>query len=461
MTDAGVSDSTVGALRRAVRGLVLVEGDDGYDQRCLGWNRLRAHRPAVVVVAADADDVIAAVRFATDHGMGLGVQATGHGMALPVDGLLLDTSAMTDVVIDLDRRTATLGAGCPWGPVLAEAQRHGLAPLLGSSPTVGAVGYTLGGGVGWLARKHGAACDRVRWFDVVTPDAALRRASPDEEPDLFRALRGGGGAFGVVTAMEVDLVPVSTVYAGNLYYPGELAADIAAGYGEWVAEVPDELTSSFALYRSAPPLPAVPESIHGRPVVVVRGCWCGDITEGRALLDRWRREFPPLVDRWDEMPFTECATISNDRTEPTAAVLAGEWLARCDGAVGAQLAEAILGELRDDLLRFIEVRHLGAAVARADRAPTSFGHRHHPFFLSMAGLATGADPTPIVDHQGKLLRALGDAATGDAYLNYLDQDARRHRTRDAFEPDDQHRLAALQRRLDPGVLLRYGPGYAH
>jgi hypothetical protein len=451
----------VRALRATVRGAVLVDGDDGYEQRCLGWNLLRAHRPVVVVVAAGADDVVAAVRFALDHGMGLGVQATGHGMAVPVDGVLLDTSSMTDLFVDASRRTASIGAGCTWAQVLAATQRHGLAPLLGSSPTVGAVGYTLGGGLGWLARKHGAACDSVRWFDVVTPDGEVRRTSLTDEPDLFRGLRGGGGAFGVVTAMEVDLVPVSTVYAGNLYYPPGLAADIADRYGEWAGEVPDELTSSLVCLN-APPAPAVPEPIRGRSFVVVRGCWCGDLVEGAALIDDWRSQLPPAIDQWGEMPFTECARISADRLDPTPAVVAGEWLARCDAAVGASLADATFPSggappaRSAPLLTFSELRHVGGAVARSDGATTSLGHRDHPFFLNAVGVAADGDPTPIVDHQRRLLRALGDAATGDAYLNYLDQDARRRRTADAFDAADRPRLAALQRRFDPGVLLRYG-----
>ena len=438
-----------------MRGTVLTDGDEGFEQRCSGWNLLRAHRPSVVVAATGAHDVSVAVRFATDQGIGLGVHATGHGMALPVDGVLIDTREMTGLMVDPDRRTATIGAGCTWGEVLAVTQREGLAPLLGSSPTVGAVGYTLGGGLGWLARKHGAACDTVRWFEVVTPDAAVRRVGPDEDPDLFRGLRGGGGAFGVVTAMEVDLVPVDTVYAGNLYYPPDRAADIAAAFGEWVSGVPDELTSSFVC-QNAPPAPVFPEQIRGRSLVVVRGCWSGDLEQGEALLDEWRSQTSPLFDHWGAMSFADCASISADRIDPAPAVVTGEWIYRCDAGVGRALAEATFPVDDAPLLVFSEVRHLGGAVVRGDRSATSFGHRDHPFFMNTVGVSIDRDPTPIADHQRQMLRSLGNAATGAAYLNYLDQDERRHRTGDAFEAGVRTRLAALQHRHDAGGLLRYG-----
>jgi hypothetical protein len=439
-----------------VSGAVITPGEPGYAERCGGWNRLRSHHPALIVAAADPADVVATVRFATSQGVGLGVQSTGHGMVVPVDGVLLDTRGLTELVVDPGNRTARIGAGCTWGTVLQATQRHGLAPLLGSSPTVGAVGYTLGGGLGWLTRQHGAACDAVRSFDVITPDGRPRRASAGEEPELFRALRGGGGgAFGVVTAMEVDLVPVSLVSAGNLYYEPDEAGDIAERYARWVSRVPDELTSSLVC-MNVPPAPDVPEPLRGRSFVIIRGCWSGDLDEGGIVLDEWRAQAPPLIDRWRTMPFTECATISDDRVDPTPAVTTGEWLSRLDRHVGEILAELTFPAEGPPILRFSEVRHLGGALARGDRSTSSFGHRDHPFFLNMVGVAVDHDVAEITEHQSHALRSLGEAATGSAYLNYLDQDERRTRTGDAFEPADRARLARVQQDLDPGGLFRYG-----
>jgi hypothetical protein len=452
------SQPTAAALRSLqarVAGTVLTDDDPDYATHCAGWNTLHTHRPALVVVAAGAADVAAAVGFAAEHNMGLGVQCTGHGPAVPVDGVLVDTSALTALDVDPDARTAQVGAGCTWGVVLEATAPHGLAPLAGSSPTVGAVGYTLGGGLGWLARRHGAACDTVRSFEVVTPDGRLRVVSANREPELFWALRGGGGAFGVVTAMEIDLVEVAAVYGGNLYYPPDAAGEITARYARWVADVPDGLTSSV-VWMNVPPAPEVPDALRGRSFVIVRGCWSGPLDEGRSLLDGWRTQAPPTIDRWDTMAFADCATISADRVEPTPAVVAGRWLARLDGDVGELLARHTFATDGPPRLRFSEVRHLGGAVGRADRTATSFGHRRHPFFLNMVGTAVHHQPTVIDQHQSRVLATLGDAATGAAYVNYLDGPQRRSGSADAYESPDRVRLARLQRDLDPTGLLRFG-----
>jgi hypothetical protein len=455
VSTTAVSDGALRALRDTVRGAVLTPTEEGYAARCLGWNRLSAHRPAVVVIPVDADDVVTAVRFATAERLGVGVQATGHGMVVPVDGVLVLTSELTELTVDPQRRTARVGAGCTWGQVLAATVPHDLAPLLGSSPTVGAVGYTLGGGLGWLARKHGAACDSARSFDLVTADARFRRAD-HETPELLRALRGGGGgAFGVVTAMEIDLVPVGSVYAGNLYYPPDAAGEVAERYARWTRDLSEDLTSSL-VFLNVPPSPDVAPELRGRSFVVLRGCWSGDLDEGVAILDEWRGALPPVVDRWHIMPFGDCGVISDDRVEPTPVVVTGEWLSHVDRSVGERLAEATFPTTGPPVLRFSEVRHLGGAISRGDRRTSSFGHRHHPYFVDLVGVAVDHDPSTISDHETTALRSLGEAATGSAYVNYLDQDERRARTGDAYEADDRRRLAAFQRELDPDQLFRFG-----
>jgi FAD/FMN-containing dehydrogenase len=230
-------DEAVAGLRDRVAGAVLTERDPGYAESCAAWNVLFQHHPAVLVVAETSSDIAAAVRFARAGGFRVAVQATGHGVARPADGaVLIVTSKMTDVTIDPARRTAKVAAGAKWGAVLAPAQAHGLAPLLGSTTDVGAIGYTLGGGMGWLARRYGLAADSVRSFDLVTPDGELVHASSDEHAELFWALKGGGaGTLGVVTSMEIDLYPVANVYAGNLLYPIEMAAEVIARWRDWVA----------------------------------------------------------------------------------------------------------------------------------------------------------------------------------------------------------------------------------
>src|SRR5919202_2810930 len=237
-------------LRRALHGPLHRPGDAGYDAHRRALDPALDPRPAIVVEACGAADVRAAVAAAHEHDLALAVQATGHGPQVPADGgILLRTSAMATVLVDPDRRIARVGPGARWGDVVAAAAPFGLAPLSGSSPSVGVAGYTLGGGVGWLARKHGFAADSPLRAEVVTADGRIVVASRDEHEDLFWALRGGGGNFGVVTAMDVRLHPVRRVYAGTAYFAVERAAETLAHYREWAASAPDALSTAVLVTR--------------------------------------------------------------------------------------------------------------------------------------------------------------------------------------------------------------------
>jgi len=444
-------DQRLGALRHRVDGAVLVPGDPGFADAVAGWNLGSTHTPTTVVVAADVGDVIAAVSFAAETGLGLGVQATGHGVALPVDGVLLVTARMDHLEVDAESRTAWVGAGCTWAPVLAEAQRHGLAPLVPSSSAVGAVGSTLGGGLGWLARRYGPACDAVRSFEVVTPDGELVQACANEHPELFRALRGGGGGcLGVVTEMEIALFPVTTVYAGNLTYPAEAAADVVAAWSAWVADAPDELTSSVVI-----------DHRRDRPdAVMVRGCWCGDAATGRALLRQWRAAMPPLDDDWRLLPFGDIDTISGHPHDPQPIVVDGAWLtepspdAGLPAEVGAILAAATAGD-DPTWQRCAEIRHTGGVVARGRAtAPSSMGNRDHQFLLQL--VAVTPDVAAAADALAATKAALGDHLSARTYLNGLDGPSRCAAAATSIDAADVTAIAALRAELDPTDVLRYG-----
>ena len=392
------------------------------------WNIAVRHDPAVVVVAGEASDVAAAVRFAAAHDLSVGVQSTGHGPALPVDGMLILTGNLSSVTIDPEHRTATIGAGATWNQVLAPAQEHGLAPLLGSSGTVGAVGYTLGGGLGWLARRFGPACDAVRSFEVVTGSGDTVRAAADQNVDLFTALRGGGGgALGIVTSMEMDLFPVTEVYAGNLLYPAESAPEIVDAWARWVDHAPDELTSSV-VFMNFPPLPEIPEPLRGQSFTIVRGCWSGDHAAGRELLDAWRLAHPPLVDVWSSMPFTDAASISNDPVDPMPASAGGGWMRRPDRELAATIAALSFPTDGPPPVVLTEIRHFGGAVS-ADSALSSMGHRDREFLVNCVVPTAPADaPGTIVQPAPALtalLDALGDAVEVDSYLNFSEGAGRR------------------------------------
>jgi FAD/FMN-containing dehydrogenase len=313
-------------LRSCVSGQVLTPEDAGYDRARQAWNLTVDQYPALIVFAQSAEDIVEAVRFADAQNLGVAVKATGHGTIHEAnDSLLIDTSQMTDVRVNAAALTAWVSAGVKWGRVLEQTQAVGLAPLLGSSPDVGAVGYTLGGGMGWLARKYGLSTDSVNYFELVTADGQRVRASAQENADLFWGLRGGGGNFGVVTGMEIRLYPVNMVYGGNLFYPISLAKEVYTHYRSWIANAPDELTSSIVL-MNFPPVPAVPEFLRGQSFVMVRGLYSGPIEEGEKLLEYWRAWQPPLVDGFKAMPFSQVAAVSNDPLDPMPSLSSGAWL---------------------------------------------------------------------------------------------------------------------------------------
>ena len=384
------------------------------------------------------------------------MQASGHGAVCPVDGVLLVTSRLQEVVVDAEERTAWVAAGSTSSAVLQAAQAHGLAPLVGSSPDVGMVGYALGGGLGWLARQYGPACDAVRSFEVVTPDGSLLRACRTENPDLFQALCGGAGPCGVVTDMEIALVPVTDVYAGNLYYPAEAAAEVVARWSAWVADAPTELTSAVMLINE-PPAPDLPDELRGRSFAVVRGCWCGPLEQGRALLDEWRAIMPPTIDAWREMPFADAATISQDPTTPMPFIGSGGYLVDVDAGVGSVLAANTFAAEGPPPLVFSEIRHLGGAVATGDRAHTTMGNRDHAFLLQMTGRPVAAgDGAAIEAHLRATKAALGTSLSDRTYLNFLTGDERRGCASTALDDADRRAIAETCAHLDPDDLLRFG-----
>ena len=296
-----IADRDLEALRAALAGQVFVAGQAGYDQARQAWNLAVDQRPSVVVEAGSAADVAQAVRYARARGMRIAPQGTGHGAAPlePLDGaMLLRTTRMRRVGIDPATRTARAEAGAVWQDVIVPAAEHGLAGLAGSSPGVGVAGYTLGGGLGFLARRYGLAANSVTAAELVTPGGDLVRADAGHEPDLFWAVRGGGGV-GVVTALEMRLYPVRELYAGDLFFPIQRAAEVLHAWREWTATVPDEVTSIGHLLR-LPPLPEVPEPLRGRAFAILEAACLGDAGTGAELIGPLRRLGPERGHRCDD-----------------------------------------------------------------------------------------------------------------------------------------------------------------
>ena len=323
-----IAGRDVEALRAAIAGQVFVPGQAGYDQARQAWNLAVDTRPAVVVVAESAADVAQAVRYARARGMRIAPQGTGHG-AVPLeplgDAMLLRTTRMRQVRIDPATRTARAEAGAVWADVTVPAGQHGLAALAGSSPDVGVTGYTLGGGLGWLARRYGLAANSVTAAELVTPGGDLVRADAGHEPDLFWAVRGGGGSIGVVTALEMRLYPVGELYAGDLFFPIARAAEVLHAWREWTATVPDEVTSLAHLLRF-PPLPELPEPLRGRAFAIVEAAYLGDADAGAELTGPLRR-LGPERDTFAMIPAPALGQLNMDPGQPVPGQGDGAFLA--------------------------------------------------------------------------------------------------------------------------------------
>jgi hypothetical protein len=449
LTQASLED-----LQSRIQGTVLVPGDAGYDDARKAWNLSVDQHPAVIVLADSTADVVEAVCAARDADLGIAVQATGHGVARPANGcLLIITSQMTGVRVDTASQTAWVEAGAKWGVVLEKAQAVGLAPLLGSSPEVGAVGYTLGGGTGWLVRKYGLAVDSVRRFELVTADGRLLRASETENSDLFWGLRGGGGSFGVITGMEIQLHPVSTVYGGNAIYPAELAREVLTRYRDWIASAPDELSSGIAL-MNFPPLPFLPEFLRGRSVVIVHGCYCGPVEQGEGLFRTWNEWTAAIDNTFRVMPFSEVGTISNDPVDPLPGFNTGGWLRSLNDEAIDTLIEHGVAHGGPTPLVMTEVRHIGGAMARVDRQANAFGFRDATFLLNLVGVV----PTQMERLIGQFTRDLEPHLKEGVYINFLEGEDKWRRTREAYPPETYRRLMALKARYDPENRFRFSFG---
>jgi hypothetical protein len=446
----------VDGLQSQIQGRVIIPGDPEYDQARQAWNLAVDQHPAMIVIPENTSDAALAVRHARQQALKIAVQSTGHGVTLPADGsMLILTSRLKEVRIDPEAHTAWVAAGVKWGQVLEACGPFSLAPLLGSSPDVGAIGYTLGGGMGWLGRKYGLSTDSVNFFELVTPNGQILRASSTENSDLFWGLRGGGGNFGLVTGMEIRLYPITEVYGGNLIYPLEAAREVFTHYRAWIAEAPDELTSSIVI-MNFPPLPIFPEPLRGQTVVMVRGCYCGSLQDGQALLDSWRDWKTPMIDDFKRMPFTQVATISNDPVDPMPGLSSSAWLRDLSDETIEILLQYGAAHAGPCPLIVAEVRHVGGAVAKADPRASAYGNREATLLLQMIGMT----PTPQAHQELKAYvesfkLALSPHLTGGVYINFLEGEENQDRSKDAYTPENYRRLQSLKAQYDPDNIFSH------
>jgi FAD/FMN-containing dehydrogenase len=446
--------SSVEQLQQQITGSVLTPDHPDYEQTRRAWDLSINQHPALILVPENADDVVAGVRSAKEAGLGIAVQSTGHGMLYPADdNLLIITSKLKGVHVDAAARTARAEAGVLWDAVIDAGTPHGLAPLLGSAPHVGVVGYTLGRGIGWLSRKYGFAADSVRSIDIVTADGVLRHASATENSDLFWGLLGGGGNFGVVTAMEFSLYPVATIYGGNLVYNGDLAGEALRFFHDWTKTLPDEMTSSIAVLKF-PHLPQLPEALRGKTQTLLRAAYTGDAAEGEKLIQQWIDWHTPNLNTFREMPFDKIGTIQNDPVQPTSGQGTNEML----DELSDELIDVIVHYTMtpDSPVVFSEIRHAGGAMARVAPDTNAINHRDALYYMVMGG------PTPTPELQAaakaylpKYKAAVRPFVRGGVYLNFTKGAEAKERIQDAFQPKTYERLLEVKAKYDPDNLFRY------
>lgn len=437
---------------------VFRPGEPGYDAWRDTWNTAVEHRPLAVAVPATTGGVVAVVDHARRHRVPIAIQATGHGPSRAArSAILINLARLTGVRVDPRTRTARIDGGTRWQAVLDAATPHGLAPLLGSTPDVSAIGYTLGGGLGWLARRYGTSADSVSAFEVVTAAGELVRTTPEEHPDLFWALRGAGaGHLGVVTAMECRLYPVAQVYGGNLFYPATAAAAVLRRWRDWLPIVPEALTSAVTLLN-LPDTPEVPDELRGRAVVSVRGAYAGPAREGEQLLAHWRDWRSPLVDQFGPLPVARIAEISQDPLDPVPNEGTGLWLRGLTDATIGRLVRATFPPEGTPLLVQTELRHAGGAIARGAAHPAAFGNRDAAILLELVGVTPSPDDVRRVRALiARVRRHIAADLTGGHYLNYVEGEERRHGVDRGIAAGASQRLAALKARIDPLDLFDHG-----
>lgn len=426
--------NTLNELRDLVRGAVLLPGDAGFDPARRPWNLAVEQDVPAVVEAADADDVVALVRYATARGLRVSAQPSGHGATGDLDGaILLRTRLLDEVSVDPHARTARVGAGVRWGEVQRVAGEHGLTGLPGSSPVVSVTGYTLGGGLSWFSRAYGWAADSVTAIEGVTADGERFRVTAGSE--LFWALRGGGGDHAVVTALEFALHPAPVLYGGRMLWPAERAADVLGAYQEVTASAPDALTAWFDLLN----FPG------GAPAVAVDVTYLGDPAEGRDLLRPLEELGATLSDGRGPLPVAGLGSITAEPTEPGAGLSRGELLTALDD----RAAKALLTEPIDPLLS-VQIRHLGGALSLPSDSP--HGPLAEPYALYLFGVPTSPESAAAVrERQRELVRDLTPSISGRKPYTYLTPG---ETVAEAFAPDVLTRLRDIKHRMDPHHTIR-------
>ena len=431
---------------------VVLPHDPHWDEARVAWNLAVDQQPAAVALPESAADVMAVVRWARSRGLRVAPQGTGHNAAAMgslAHTVLVKTERMRGVEIDAEKRIARVEAGVVWAEVSEAAAEHGLAALAGSSPDVGVVGYSLGGGISWLARRYGLAANSVTAVELVSADGELARTDADNESDLSWALRGGGGSFGVVTALEFQLYPISQVYAGALFFPLERGKEVLRAWRNWLEDVPDEVTS-VGRFLQFPPIPAIPEPLRGGSFVVVEATSLLDEAATTELL-RPLRELGPAMDTFATIPIERLSSLHMDPEHPVPGAADGMLLRDFpEEAIDAIVAAAGVGS--GSPLISVEVRHLGGALGRMQPGHGALATMEAGFALFSVGMAMTPELGAAVRAHIEIVQAA--LASWDAGRDYLNFTERRERGERLFGSTTYRRLQTVKGKVDPEDVFR-------
>jgi hypothetical protein len=431
---------------------VVLPHDPRWNEARVAWNLAVDQQPAAVALPESAADAMAVVRWARSRGLRVAPQGTGHNAAAMgslAHTVLVKTERMRGVEIDAERRIARVEAGVLWGEVSEEAAEHGLAALAGSSPDVGVVGYSLGGGISWLARRYGLAANSVTGVELVNADGELVRADEDNESELFWALRGGGGSFGVVTALEFRLYPIAEVYAGVLFFPIERGREVLYAWRKWIEDVPDEVTS-VGRFLQFPPIPDIPEPLRGGSFVVVEATSLLDEAATSELL-RPLRELRPAMDTFATIPIARLSSLHMDPEHPVPGAADGMLLRDFpEEAIDAIVAAAGAGS--GSPLLSVEVRHLGGALGRRQPGHGALATVEAGFAMFAVGVAMTPKLGAAVRAQIEIVQAA--IASWDAGRDYLNFTERRERGERLFGGTTYRRLQTVKGKVDPADVFR-------
>jgi len=445
----------VDLLKSDLRGDLIRPGDSNYEDARRIYNAMIERRPELIVRCAGVGDVMDAVDFGRENNVPIGVRGGGHnitGNALADGGMTIDLSAMKGLRVDPRLRIVHAEAGLTWQEVNHDLQHFGLAAAGGFVGTTGVAGLTLGGGLGWLVRKHGLACDNLISVDIVTADGRFLHASKDENDDLFWAVRGGGGNFGIVTSFEFEVHPAGTVLAGLVIHPSSKARDALRFWRDFETTAPPELTAGALLF-TAPPAPFIPEEAHGTPVVAMGGVFTGDMEVGEKVLQPLRKWGPPVADIIQPMPYSAAQTMA-DVLWPHN--FQNFWKSNFLNGLADEAIDTIVEQFSSvpSPMTTVVVEHNGdGAMNRVGQGDTAFGHRDSSYNLLVTSMWTDRrDAEENIAWTRTFVDAMSTFASGGVYVNYLGSEGQ-DRVRSAYGVNFD-RLAAVKQKYDPENIFR-------